>query len=417
MSAAQRLVLAAAMARRAAEEFRGAEQDALTDDVSGLPAPVPERIAAALATAEKGASGAAGSPGYVDEAQRVFNQLLAALPIMRPHPVFYGLLSRDLSAEPLASDIVIYGYRLVDPVYRTPPVVRYNKIEVPSTVEDDNRIDASLPDEVKKAINFAPPPCESRASFGLRVSETYAQRKGLWPVVWHTQVLSNTDLYALPTPVIYAARATVTTQATAAAVSTVAFQQKSELATADCQQTRTVAVDVPLPPGAKNVTCSGEWVDASGAAKITSRCAPQDGTLHVTGELTGGARVCSPDNLCICASSAQGFLEAKGSYQVEAAEREVKTAEEPSPLVFPAGGAAQASLAIPEGHKLRHVALAVSRRACPAMVDSIDVNIGDDPEGRGEGISKTGAFRAEIAGGKLKIGAADAFAADPAKTP
>jgi len=71
----------------------------------------------------------------------------------------------------------------------------------------------------------------------------------------------------------------------------------------------------------------------------------------------------------------------------------------------------------PQGAKLRHIALSLSRRACPKPVDSIDLNIGDDPEGRASGVSKTGAFRATIRDAGLSVGASDAFNVENDKTP
>jgi hypothetical protein len=53
----------------------------------------------------------------------------------------------------------------------------------------------------------------------------------------------------------------------------------------------------------------------------------------------------------------------------------------------------------------------LTRRACPTPVDSIDLPIGEDPEAKTTGVSKTGAFRASLQGGALTVGAADAVAA------
>jgi hypothetical protein len=388
----------------------------MTDPVQTLPAPAPARIAAALDITRKAETAAAGDPAFPDAAQSVYNAVLTALP-GKPHPVFYGLLSRDISDTPLPSDIVIYGYRLNDPVARTAPVVSYDRQEIPSVVVEDVRLDVTLPDDVKKAIGFAPGPCDSRASFGLRVRGSYHVQRGVWPVVWSNEFTTSADLYALPSPVVYAAQVVTTTQAATVTVTNASFSRKSELASADCGEERRVSVDVPLPAGAKNVQCQGEWVDASGDVKRASRCVVSDGAAHVSGELTGGVRVCSPDKLCTCPNSAQGFLEARGSYQILEAEREVKAAPEAAPAVFPAGGSTETTVTVPAGRKLRHVALSLSRRACPTPLDALDLNIGDDPESRATAVSKAGAFRASLTGDRLRVGSADAFAADVGKTP
>src|SRR5580704_14101298 len=135
MAAAQRISLAAGMARRAAEEFRGAEQEYMLDDVSGLPSPIPERVEAAVEKASEAEQAAAEHAAFVDEAQLTFNALLAALPQKTPHPVVYGMLVNDLTdpAARLPSDVVFYGFRLIDPIYKIPPTVLYGKTEFPAS--------------------------------------------------------------------------------------------------------------------------------------------------------------------------------------------------------------------------------------------------------------------------------------------
>ena len=269
MAAAQRLVLAAAMVRRTAEEFRSAEQDALADPVSGLPAPVPARAEAALAKANEAQTRAADDAGFADEAHVTYDALLAVLPQKTPHPVLFGMLSADLAdpAAPLGHDIVIYGFRLIDPIYKIEPVVLYGKSELdPADVAvKDDRIDVTLPDAVKNAVHFAPPPCESRPSFGLRVRSVYGETFGRWPVIWHSQALSNIDFYALPTPVIYSAAITADAETTSPHSSTVTFQQKGGVTFADCDAATADLLE-PLPENARDITCSAAWVEVVSAS-------------------------------------------------------------------------------------------------------------------------------------------------------
>ena len=310
----------------------------------------------------------------------------------------------------MPSDIVVYGYRLIDPIYKVTPVVLFGKTEISAAVVHDDQIDVTLPEDVKKEVNFAPPPCESRESFGIRVRSLYAKSHGFWPFVWHTQVLTNADFYTLPTPIFYTAKVLVNIETDSDKTSVVPFQEKSNLAAADCRQTSKAEVVVALPANVKNVTCAADWVETSGAQKMSSHCATEAGSVRAEGEITAGAPVCSPEKLCSCPAPAQGFLEAKGTYQILTPAEVIKSQSESTPLTFPAGGMALGRVTIPKGARLRHVGLTLSRRACPTSVDSIDLSIGDDPEGRAMGISKTGAFRAEIQQGALSVGAADAFA-------
>ncbi len=417
MAVAQRLVLTAAMLRRAGEEFRSSEQDSMTGDVSGLSEPVPQRLAAVVAKAAEAETRAAADPAFVEEAQRTVNALMAALPMKPPHPLFFGVLSRDLADSPLPSDLVIYGYRMIDPLLKIPPVVLFNKTEISDLAIKSNRIEVTLPPDIKKAVGFAPPPCESRAGFSVRVTDSYIQQRGIWPISWKNQIESTEDLFVLPTPVFFTAKIATTVEETAVKTSTVPIEQKSDMVSADCEETRRAEIAVPLPVGFKNLTCSAEWVDASGAARLASHCATVGQTLRVTGEIVGGMRACSPDKLCSCPTSAKGFLQAKGSYEVPMPGETVKVEAQARPLTFPAGSLAQDRVDSSNRAKLRHVALSLSRRACPTEVDDIVLNLGDDPHGGADATSKTGAFRALIEAGKLTVGAIDAYPTALDKSP
>jgi hypothetical protein len=421
MAAAQRLVLAAAMVRRTAEEFRSAEQEAMTQPVSGLPAPVPARAEAALAKANEAQTRAADDAGFANEAHVTYDALLAVLPQKTPHPVLFGMLSGDLAPPdaPLGYDIVIYGYRLIDSIYKTEPVALYGKSELDAAnvaVKDD-RIEITLPEAVKKAVHFDPPPCQSRPSFGLRVHNVYAETFGKWPILWHSQAETNIDFYALPTPVIYSAAIVADAEASSVKSSTVNFRQKAELTFADCDRTATADIVAPLPEDARDVTCSAAWVDTSSVTKASSRCAVEGHAVHAVGEVAGGAKICSPDKLCTCSTQAQGWLEVTGSYRIVEVASQMQVAADWPPLSFPAGGVAHGRIDLGDGRRLRHIALALTRRACPTPVDSINLPVGEDPNAKVTGVSKTGAFRAAIQGGALTVGAADAVAASGESTP
>ena len=414
MAAAQRLVLIASMVRRSGEEFRSAEQDYLTDDLSILPAPVQSRIAAALDMATKAVATSADHPEFVDSAYETANALMAVLPMKTPHPVIYGLLSRDLAdpAAPLPSDIVFYGYRLFDPIYKTVPAVLFGRTELePSAVDVKNdRIEVTLSEDIRRQVNFAPSACDQRPSFSLRVRDSYARKRGVWPIVWHIEVMTNSDFNVLQSAVFYSAKIVSSAEATTKTAMTVPFREKSSFTTADCESTNTADAVASLPEGARDAVCVASWVDTSHAVKLASRCVIEDRAAHATGQISAGAKSCSPDKLCACSAPAQGWLVATGSYRVEQEASEMKVSSDAPPLFFPSGGVAEGAVVAAPGEKLRHVALEISRRACPANLDTIDLVLGEDPNARSDGVSKTGGFRASLKDGALRVGAADALA-------
>ena len=108
-----------------------------------------------------------------------------------------------------------------------------------------------------------------------------------------------------------------------------------------------------LPQASQNVTCSGDWVDASGGGKSGEPVRDRGQAGCASRESSSAAsKVCSPDKLCTCPISAQGFLEAKGSYQVEAAGENVKIDTEAKPVTFAAGSLAEGRLDVGDAGKL-----------------------------------------------------------------
>jgi hypothetical protein len=408
-AAAQRLSLIAAMVRRASAEFRSAEQSAIVDDAYTLPAPVRAKFDAAFALTLEAERRAASEPAFVDQAQSTFNALLDALPVITPHPTFYGLLSSDLAEPqpPLAADVVVYGHRLIDPLYGETPGVSFNGTELPASAvhATASRLDITLPPPVRAAVHFAPPPCEQRPSFGLRVHDTYAKAHGFWPFIWHTPVETNADLYALASPVLFEARiqASAETPATADAVQD--FTRRSDFAVADCEQTKTVQVEVAAPEGASDVVCQAAWTNASGQTSTSGQCERQGGVLRATGVLTGQKKICSPDKLCTCSALSQGSLEISGHFRVALPASGLTPLTGIAPLEFPAGGIARRTLPT---ERLRQVKIDVQRRDCPENIDTLEMSLG--AEASGAAVSRTGAFRALYRGGELSVGSAEAFA-------
>ena len=406
---AQRLALVSAMVRRGGAEFRSAEQEHIVDDVSALPPAVRAKLDAAFALTQDAARRAAPDPRFVDEAHAGFNALIEALPVKTPHPTFYGLLSADL-ADPqgaLPADVVIYGDRLVDPLYGEAPQVRVGDTDLPPDALKlrDGRIEVTLPPAARAQARFAPPPCEPRPSFGLRVHAVYARALGFWPLIWHTRVETNADLYALASPVWFEARVEALAETQDAAASTQTFEARSPFAVADCEETRTVVVEAAAPEGASEVTCKAAWTDAAGQTATSGQCERHGGVLRASGVLTGPAKICSPDKLCTCSTRAQGFLQISGAYRIAETAPTLAPVPDVAPFDFPAGGLARREVSAP---KLRQIKIDVARRDCPRAEARLQIGLGGDESGAA--VSPTGAFRAKFAGGALSVGAAEAFA-------
>jgi hypothetical protein len=216
---------------------------------------------------------------------------------------------------------------------------------------------------------------------------------------------------------MYSAEITTSSQVSATTSSVEDFAERSSVANVDCEQTKTVEVSVALPAAAQDAKCSAAWVDATGATKLASHCRIEGQIAHAVGQITAGAKVCSPDKLCTCSVPAQAWLEARGAYRQPTTTTQLQVDAEPMQTTFPAGGVAEMRVGAREGRKLRDVALAISRRACATVLDTIDLVIGDDPNGEAAAPSASGEFRAAIKAGALKVGASEAFAKDARNGP
>ncbi len=416
-ASAQRLSLVAAMIRRASAEFRSAEQEHIVENADTLPAPVKARLDAAFALTLEAERRAAPEPRFVDEAHANFNAFIDALPVKTPHPTLYGLMSNDLAdaQNKLGADVVIYGDRLIDPLYGESPSVRIADTDLPAAAlhVTAGRIDVTLPPQAKAAVRFDPPPCEPRPSFGLRVHDNYAQAHGLfWPLVWHTRVETNADLYALASPVMFEARIEAAAETSATQSTTQEFRRRSQFAVADCERNKTVQIEFAAPEGASDIVCKAEWTDAAGQTATSGQCERSGGILRASGVLTGLATVCSPDKLCACAAHSQGVLEISGSYQVPTTASGLTPVSDLVPLEFPAGGLARRTLA---AARLRHIKLDFARRGCPILADNLEITPGEDASG--VAVSKSGAFRAVFQDGQLSVGSAEAFAPEIGRAP
>jgi len=225
-------------------------------------------------------------------------------------------------------------------------------------------------------------------------------------------VATNADLYALASPVRFAATIEATAETPAITAATQSFRRRSEFAVVDCEQTRKVEVEVTAPEGASDIVCKAVWTDAAGQTETSGQCERNGGTLRATGVLTGLARICSPDKLCACSSHSQGVLEMSGSYRVPQTGSGLTAVPGLAPLDFPIGGLARRAL---KAEQLRLIKLDIARRDCPVVADTIQITLGDDQSG--SAVSKSGAFRAAYQGGELSVGSAEAFPPEFGRTP
>ena len=310
MAAAQRLALVAAMVRRAASEFRGAEQDYMTDDVSGLPAPVP---GAHRRCARKGGRGRARRrrPSGVRR-RRATARSTRCSRLCRsktPHPMIYGLLSNDL-ADPVAPLAERRRHLRLSPD-RSVSTRRRRRCSTtrrscrPPRVEIDRRPDRSDTAGRRQeggqfraaALRARAPASRSGCARSSRESRGFGRSPGTPRTTIRTR-----DLFALPTPIDLYRRDRRQRRNDRRAdadgrISSEVGVRRSPIA----GRRRRSKSSVPLPDKAKDVKCTRRLDRYERARRSTSAIAGSRARSFTPSEKSrAGAEVCSPDNLCTC---------------------------------------------------------------------------------------------------------------------
>ena len=253
----------------------------------------------------------------------------------------------------------------------------------------------TLPDDVKKAVGFAPGALRSARQLraaGARRPTAAARASGRWS--WSTQVLTTADLYVLPSPVfLRPPRSSPAPQAAAATVATATFEQKSDLAIADCGEERRGRgrrAAAGGREGRRSAPATGSTPPAR--SKIASRCVRRERRGARARANSSAARESARRTSSAPAPiSAQGLLAANGQLSGRGAGARGEGRAEPAPLTFPAGGVAEgridraatgASCAM-SGSASR--AAPARRRSTRSISTSATI-----PQGQAAGVSKTG---------------------------
>ena len=224
----------------------------------------------------------------------------------------------------------------------------YGRTEFPAsavTVKDD-RIEAELPrrGQERRAFRAATLRYRDPVSGCERISSLRRTARLLADVlaqrVWNpTRTCSRCRRRR-----IYSAAITTSSQVSATTSSVEDFAERSSVANVDCEQTKTVEVDVLRCRAARRTPSARPPGSTPRARRNSPAVADRgSGTLTRVGQLTGGRqRCCSPDKLCTCSVLGAGL--ARSARHLSASRRPramCKMDAEPARLTFAAGGLAE----------------------------------------------------------------------------
>jgi len=408
------------MIKKSANEYKFLKRTILPNAIDDLDAAARSRFDDIVKTLGKnGASDQGEVMKTVREAQTEFNALFRAELKAAPHPILYGTLSRDLAdgAAPPSADVEIFGFDIIDTDLQKAPVVQIGATDLPPdavAVKDDD-IFVTLPAGVRAAVGFAPDPCQGRSTFPLRVTTYYGESRGVWPLSWVEEHLSNADFSVLPTPTAYDLSIAYNFERVTHSEATETYSQRSPYVVADCDQTVSTSVVFDVPAGARDITCEANWAETVAVKSANGSCAIKGETIEANGAISGPEKVCSALKLCGCVANARGWLEVSGSYKKGSQRVESISASPPNRYPLLPDTAIAIPLNLDAGARLTHIGVIVAKRACPTHFDKLDIGFANDGAQIVAGISKTGAFRAKLKNNRLIVGEGN-FETPPAAT-
>jgi hypothetical protein len=393
---------------RSAREMRFLYDARLSSKVAGLGA---EPSAAIAGFVEK-ARDASFDPEAtimprIDAVFASANAMFTKLEGDQRHPIIYGMLSKDLRDDPEAPNagLDIFAFDAVDPGLEKNPLIQIEKFDVPAnliTVKDDHVL-VEIPAAERDAIQYGRMPCEPRETFAVLLTVYATQTHGVWPVAWKTQILSNFELHALPSPKNFEITASYDFTRVVTASRTETYSEKSPYVLAGCDEKVSTSVRFDAPAGATDVTCSASWVDAEAARDQTQTCKVDGASVQGHGAFAGLPKTCSTHGLCACAETGRGWLQIGGTYKVPSASTENVIAAPLGHFVMPAESRADIPVAPGDATELMHIGLTIHRKSCPDIFDRLDMFFPNGTRDGVKAVSKGGQFRATYASGHLRI--------------
>jgi hypothetical protein len=340
------------------------------------------------------------------QTQQAANQVLSTLPLTKVNPVFYGFQTRDLLALNPSStaDIEVLGFNLKNNLINKDPVFVVNGTPVPPTQVSvmQDRVHITLSEAQKKNLRLANTPCEPRSRFPLQMTVfSYKPNKILphsWvtpkelPVTFHGQALPASR------PVAIEVAVSGSTSVTSLAPQT--YEVHSGQVNVGCEQGLPASANFAAPTGAVELNANCAWFNTDNLKSHT--CTPAVGGLTATA--TGEARGRDKDWLGNCPGGGHGALRLFGSYQIPVTTT-TPVDKQSAGTVTMRQPDLPVTVTLPPiaGFMLSKVDARIAYEGCPALLDTIEMNVAAGPVTVGRQQSQRGFYSAVLRQGEVEI--------------
>jgi hypothetical protein len=351
--------------------------------------------------------------------QGAANQILNRVPLIKRVPIFYGITTRDMMADPSQNpaDLEILGFMFSDERLKFKKPI----IKVADQIIDDkfvsvqeDRIQVQIPDPLKTKVGFGSNPCNPRKTFPVELDVFYGKPRGFSPITWTSEGSVSFQANTLAGKDRFDVSVMETGSRTTVSQRTEHFVARSGVVRVGCEEGNNGAARFEAPTNATQINCSAGWVDTDSLKSQQASACTVGGTVATaTGTITGLDRDCVPivggilrqftgSYSCNCRSGGQGYLAVSGTYQVPKTKVDTFTDAAVGKYVM-ANGHLSASLGTDSSVKLAKITVLIKRKDCPAELDTVTLMLPENPLAAVTQSSERGMFKSTFRGGQLII--------------
>jgi hypothetical protein len=335
-------------------------------------------------------------PALIYQTQQAANQVLSVLPFTKQHPVYYGLLTRDLTAQPESAtfDLEFLGFNLKDRILQKDPDVKVDGEAIPAHLVAvlQDRVQVRLPDALRDRLHLRNEPCLPRRPFPVELTVYYRKPNWLFPDSWLPSQ-RRVPLYgqALPSGrgVEITARLFGTRLQTVEEVRPISAPPSG--VNVGCEGGANASASFQLPEGAYEVVPACRWTNISNVRHHECSAAVAGNQVTATGVVHGLDKV-----FFNCPGGGHGQLELHGSYKVRVPLTQAVENESAGQTVLRAHAPVKMSLPSETSLSLSRVLLDFVHEKCGQSHDEVALNAPENPNQTVTQASRHGRYEATL---------------------
>lgn len=337
----------------------------------------------------------------VRNTQDAANQVLDRMPLTDKSPVFFGVQTREVlsSFDPRPNDITITGYHLVDSrLGNKAPTIAITVSGKTYAVSPDhlsaqfNRIDVSLPDDLKQAIRIDNQPCDPMRLF--HVAGTVYYLGGWFNSNQHFDFAAN----VLPGGRLYSIKVVSNGSRTVSGPVQSQFSNISGEIQVGCENSASTTVQWNAPDGASQITPQAMWSETSNLNGQSANAVVSGTVVSATGTISGLNKQCVL-GVCNCPGGGHGKLRLFGTYVISQTVTNPFHDEQQVTHVNPT------HISVPNDPLLKFdtINLEITRKGCSKVLDTIHFAVPAEPNRIIQATSANGFFSATFQPGQVDV--------------